>query len=189
MAYSNRSFSEAGFSDLGISPNVTVAVTGFSATASVNSVFILTDAGVGVNGNEGTVGQGSVTVTGAAVVSPTGVSVTGATGTLSVIEGTGITVSLTGAEGTGEVGDAVAGIFITVPVTGVTTGATSVGNLTYKVTYSLTGVSATTALNSVTVWGIVVTGTDEVYTEVSEGTANIWTPISSTSGTWTSMRS
>ena len=40
MAYGNRAYSEVGYSALGLTPDVTVGVTGVSATGSVRNVAV-----------------------------------------------------------------------------------------------------------------------------------------------------
>ena len=61
MAFGGRSYSRAGFSSLGVNPDVTVVPTGLSATASVTSVQVLTDATLGATGNAATSSLGTVT--------------------------------------------------------------------------------------------------------------------------------
>ena len=74
--------------------------------------------------------------------------------------------------------------FLTVAATGVS-ATTSVGTITYAVTYSLTGVSATGSATAPVIWDLVDTGADETFTQVNEGTTQTWSSVAtSASQTW-----
>jgi hypothetical protein len=77
------------------SPNVTVGVTGVSATGAVGTAEAITavDIVVNVTGVSATGAVGSVSVSGGAVVSVTGVSATGAVGSVSVSGGAVVSVT------------------------------------------------------------------------------------------------
>ena len=74
-----------------------VNVTGLEATAELNgNVTIFTDQNIPQTGLEATGGVGSPTVTGTALFTVTGVEETTEVGSVSVLEGTGVTVSFGG---------------------------------------------------------------------------------------------
>jgi len=132
------------------------AVTGVAATATVGTTAPSTT--VAVTGNAATASVGSVTPS--ASVSLTGVVATTSVGTTAP----STTVAVTGVEATGAVGTVTASIGgdITAPVTGVSSTGT-VGTLAPSTTVATTGVSAAGAVGTVvpaslaTITGVVGT--------------------------------
>lgn len=141
------------------SPDVTVALTGVSATGDVGTVGVQHDQPI--TGNAGTSAVGSVTpnttvaltgvagtsavgsVTPSTSVALTGVTGTGAAGTVAP----STSVALTGVAGTGAAGTVTPNT--TVALTGVA-GTSAVGTVAPSTTIGLTGVSATGAVGTVT---------------------------------------
>lgn len=121
------------------SPDVTVALTGVSATGDIGTVGVQHDQPI--TGNAGTSAVGSVTPN--TTVALTGVAGTSAVG--SVTPST--TVALTGVAGTGAAGTVTPNT--TVALTGVA-GTSAVGTVAPSTTIGLTGVSATGAVGTVT---------------------------------------
>ena len=121
---------------------------------------------IDVTGVAATGAVGSVTITeGSGVtVSATGVAGTGAVGSVTITQGTGVTIAVTGVAATGAVGSVVVQLPKTVSVTGVS-GTSAIGSVTVTegtgVSVSATGVSATGSVGSVSVEtgvGVNVTG-------------------------------
>lgn len=186
----------------GISPNVTVNVTGVAATGQIGTVIIPNElvqvAGVSATGQVGTVtvttqqfvtvsvtgvsatGQiGSVVVRGAATVLPTGVTATGEVGTVAVIEGQGVDVALTGVEATGEIGTVtiIEGQGVDVSLTGVeATG--EVGTVTVVegqgILVPVTGVAATGLIGDVSISASANVFPAGVVGYGLIGTVNVW---------------
>ena len=126
--------------------NVSVALTGVSATGSVGNLgpsLSVAASGVSATGSVGT-------LTANLSVALTGVAATGAVGNLTaVIEGD-VTVSLTGVSATGQVGSL--GPSLSVSVSGnAATG--SVGTLGVSISRALSGVSATGSVGTLTAVG------------------------------------
>jgi len=125
--FSYDAISESGYSDLiPRQVDVTVSLTGVSATASL----------------------GDETVVAKAVVEPTGVSATGAVGDISLV--TNNIIEETGLEATGAIGDSTVVAKSVVDVTGVsTTGSLGAETVVAKAVVEPTGVEGTTALGEV----------------------------------------
>tara|TARA_R100000995_G_scaffold63222_1_gene32595 strand:- start:7047 stop:9929 length:2883 start_codon:yes stop_codon:yes gene_type:complete len=171
MFFGVISFAEDAFASVGRT-DVTVAVTGVSATSALGNETVTASALVTETGVVGTTSLGSETVTANATFAVTGLSSTsslgneGVTGSALVAPSgsqgvgnagsanlTGAAVSgVSGVGGTGTLGDeSVVGTAV-FSVTGVA-GTTSLGNETVSISKSVevTGVSATSALGSETV--------------------------------------
>lgn len=106
-AFQTSGFQQDAFQELpGISGNVTVFVTGVSATGAIGSVTVTGGAVVQLTGVSATAAIGTVTVNtaGDVTVIVTGVQATAAIGTVTVAIITGVTVLATGVQAIGAIG-------------------------------------------------------------------------------------
>jgi len=126
-----------------------VNVTGLEATAELNgNVTIFTDQNIPQTGLSATGVVGSPAVVGTALVNVTGLSTTSGVGSVSVVEGSGVTVPF-GGWGRGYWGQGSWGVSLGVSATG------QVGQVTHSggAVVPTTGLEATTNVGSVTVTG------------------------------------
>ena len=114
MAYGNRAYSEATYSGLGLNPNATVGVTGVSATGSVRDVAVAGESEHPVTSEPIAITLGTVSVEADAPVNVTSPQLSSTLNSVTVSEGTGVTVDLTGVTGSTALGTALAAIFIIV---------------------------------------------------------------------------
>lgn len=93
-------------------------------------------------------------------------------GSVTVVEGSGVTVSASGSAGTSAVGSVTVteGTGVTVSASGVA-GTSAVGSVTvpdnYGVTVEVTGETATGAISSVLIWTEVATSQTPNWTEIA----------------------
>lgn len=131
---------------------VTVPVTGVTATGELGTVSVaaISNASVSVTGVTATGTVGTVTVSAKATVSPTGVEATGAVGTVTI--DFAIHVLVTGVEATGAVGTVQVSADASTTVSGVQ-GDGTLGSVTVTIGIraNVTGVSATGAVGTAVV--------------------------------------
>ncbi len=142
------------------SGDVSVSVTGVSATGSVGTVTVSGGASTTVTGVSATGSVGTVTVTtgGSVDVNVTGVLATGSGGTVSVTAGASTTV--TGVSATGSVGT----------VTVSTSGSANVS-------VNVTGVSATGIVGNAFVWGLIDTSQTPGWVLINSSQVPNWVQI------------
>lgn len=137
-----------------IPPDVSVSVTGVSATGAVGDVTVTAISGVSVDATgvsaTGAVGTVSVTAVSNVSTSVTGVSAAGAVGTVTVTAKA--TVSPTGVSATGAVGTVTIDFSIRVTAVGVSaSGAVGTVQVSADANTTLSGVQGDSALGTVTV--------------------------------------
>lgn len=170
-----------------VSPDITVSVTGVSATGAVGTAVAVGDATADATGVSGAGEVGTVTVTtGSAVdvtADATGVSGAGEVGTVTVQISVDATADATGVSATGSVGTATVTGDATATATGVS-GTGAVGTVTavvpIDVTATATGVSATGAVGDATTatgavfepTGVSATGGTGQATVTGDGTTD-----------------
>ena len=170
------------------SPIIKVSVDGIAATGSVGSLTVIAKANVSPDGTvPGATGEVapdlSVTVVAEANSPVTGLSASGSVGGVTVVAKANVSpdgVAATGAVAP-DLSDTViakANVSPSGTVPGATGQAGEISSVQANADVSVTGVSATTTVGSITVWGTIVPDQNPSYTPVTPSSTPAWSDVS-----------
>ncbi len=105
---------------------------------------------------------------------------TGSVGTVTVVQGAGVSTSVTGLAGTGSVGTVTVaqGTGVSTSVTGLAaTGSEGVVTVSTGTDVSVQGISASTSVGNVLVWGDIIPNPGNTWNNITPNPGNTWEDI------------